>query len=77
MSNDKSSAHDFGYGTFGDRSCYWEGRDDGKTDIFPGGMPSTSHNDGDSHEHVVVDADDNVVYWRDADGEVLIDIDED
>ena len=29
------------------------------------------------HEHIVVDSDNNVVYWRDKDGTVIIDSDSD
>ena len=35
-------------------------------------MPSGRHDD-DQHEHVVVDSDDNIVFWRDSDGEIIID----
>lgn len=66
---------DSGWGTIDGESCFWDSRQDGsgKTDIFPGGMPDGSHRDGDNHEHIVVDSDDNIVYWRGADGDVIID----
>lgn len=35
-------------------------------------MPSGRHDD-DQHEHVVVDSDDNIVFWRNSDGEIIID----
>lgn len=71
---------DSGYGLFGDKPCYWDdispkdNPDANVTNIFPGGMPGGTHED-EPHEHVVVDNDnDTIVYWRDEDGEVLIDI---
>lgn len=69
-----NNSYDGGWGKFGERSAYWEARQDGsgKTDVFPGGMPSGRH-DEDNHEHIVIDSDDNIVYWRDSDGEVIID----
>lgn len=36
-------------------------------------MPRNRHD----HEHIVVDSDNNVVYWRDKDGTVIIDSDSD
>lgn len=57
------------------QSCFWDERQDGsgKTDIFPDGMPDGSHNDRLNHEHIVTDRDNNIVYWRDSDGDTIID----
>ncbi len=65
---------DSGWGQFGDRSCYWDARMDGsgKTDIFPGGTPKSGHDDS-PHEHVVIDKDGCVLFWRAEDGEILVD----
>lgn len=73
------TSSDSGWGTIGGQSCFWDSRQDdsGKTDIFPDGMPGGNHNDGDDHEHIVTDSDDNIVYWRDSDGDVIIDSDAD
>ena len=47
------------------QSCYWDtNEENGTTNIFPDGMPRNRHD----HEHIVVDSDNNVVYWRDKDG---------
>lgn len=68
------ASSDSGWGTFGGQSCFWDARQDGsgKIDIFPDGMPNGNHND-EPHAHVVIDADGDVTYWRDSDGEVLVD----
>jgi hypothetical protein len=68
-----------GYGLFGGDPCYWDNippksnPNANVTNIFPGGMPNGNHED-EPHEHIVVDNDTSqIVYWRDEDGDVLID----
>lgn len=39
---------------------------------FPGGTPKSGHDDS-PHEHVVIDKDGCVLFWRAEDGEILVD----
>ena len=72
MSTPRNS--DSGWGIMDGQSCYWDtNEENGTTNIFPDGMPRNRHD----HEHIVVDSDNNVVYWRDKDGTVIIDSDSD
>ena len=69
-----NNSYEGGWGTMDGATVYWEARQDGsgKIDIFPDGMPDNKH-DNSPHEHIVVDKDDNIVYWRDSCGNVTID----
>ena len=64
---------DGGYGMADDgQQFYWDQHKDEGSDepsginIFLGGMPNDSSNNGDLHEHIVVDDNDNIAYMREA-----------
>lgn len=42
---------DSGNGDYEGRDVYWHKRDDGRLDVFPGGVPSS----GTSHDHIVLE----------------------
>lgn len=67
--------YDAGYGTIDGRSCYWDSdpKDDGKVNVFPeSGVPKDRHQRS-PHEKIVYNSSGQITYWRDADGNILID----
>jgi len=59
-----------GYGTVGSQSVYYDTNPDGSTNVFPDGRPQDRHAKS-PHEHLVVNEDGGVEYWRTKEGEEL------
>lgn len=64
------NGQDSGWGDMGGRPVFWDTNPDGSVNIFPGGMPR-GHHDQMPHEHIIINPDGGVEFWRLPDGTIV------